>query len=301
MICNTQACPIWTDWTPWSACSLSCGSGTRSSERTCQFGKPRDVGCGGSATRSEDCNTQECPHPCVKRLDKMNFHGNDSIQFECPKGCLAKKENLWGSGIYTEHSSICAAAIHDGRIKDAAGGSVTVYKLVGMMSYIGILRNKIRSKPFKNFERSFAFEDAGGTFTVYKLGGMKSYLGTLRNGITSTKYNKFSGSFAFEDWCKKQADQLTLWKGTSAHFLCPPGCGNKEEINLWGSYPYTGDSYICAAALHHGVITDETGGPVIVTKTWGPKSYKGSKKNGITSKTRDGSCLKPFRVEQNIQ
>nr|CAB3266608.1 SCO-spondin-like [Phallusia mammillata] len=61
MICNTQACPIWTDWTPWPACSLSCGSGTRSSERTCNFGIPGDIGCEGSATRSEDCNTQECP------------------------------------------------------------------------------------------------------------------------------------------------------------------------------------------------------------------------------------------------
>nr|CAB3262673.1 uncharacterized protein LOC100181691 [Phallusia mammillata] len=54
---------------------------------------------------------------CIKQGGQIRFpDGQDSIQFACPKGCLAKAKLLWGSGIYTDNSYICAAAIHDRRI-----------------------------------------------------------------------------------------------------------------------------------------------------------------------------------------
>nr|CAB3262675.1 uncharacterized protein LOC100181691 [Phallusia mammillata] len=139
--------------------------------------------------------------PCVKRVDEMKFHGQKFIIFLCPKGCIAHVGRLWGSGIYTDDSYICAAAIHDGRIT-STGGIVTVYKLAGMDSYIGVRRNKIDSKPKE----------------------------------------KFKGSFAFEDMCVKQVDQINFHHKNSFQFpfACPKGCSAKKG-ELWGSGIYTDD------------------------------------------------------------
>jgi len=40
----------------------------------------------------------------------------------CPKGCAASKQIIIGSQIFYKTSSVCKAAIHDGKIKDKEGG-----------------------------------------------------------------------------------------------------------------------------------------------------------------------------------
>ena len=61
--CNTQACPLPVDggWSEFSACSVTCGGGTRT--RTCTNPVPANGGadCVGPAT--EACNTDPCPEP----------------------------------------------------------------------------------------------------------------------------------------------------------------------------------------------------------------------------------------------
>jgi hypothetical protein len=54
---------------------------------------------------------------------------------------------------------------------------------------------------------------------------------------------------------------------------------------VWGTDIYTLDSSICTAAVHAGKIKLESGGPVTIEMRPGEKSYKGSERNGIT--TRD--------------
>ena len=47
------------DWSSWKLgqCSVTCGGGTRQDTRTCSV--PGQ--CSGSATRTQNCNTQACP------------------------------------------------------------------------------------------------------------------------------------------------------------------------------------------------------------------------------------------------
>ncbi len=80
--------------------------------------------------------------------------------------------------------------------------------------------------------------------------------------------------------------------GITAETLCLCRAGGAASV--WGSGPYTGDSSICTAALHAGVV-DPSGGPVRVIPSAGLDSYEGSSANGVT--TRDwGSFGSSFDV-----
>jgi len=72
---NTNPCPIDGGYTDWSAskCSVTCGGGTQTLTRTCTNPPPSNGGkdCEGlgTAQKTEECNTQECPPPCTAGLD----------------------------------------------------------------------------------------------------------------------------------------------------------------------------------------------------------------------------------------
>ena len=52
----------WGSWQSWTACSNTCGGGSRSRQRTCSNLPPVNGGktCTGSSSESSECNTNEC-------------------------------------------------------------------------------------------------------------------------------------------------------------------------------------------------------------------------------------------------
>ena len=64
-------------------------------------------------------------------------------------------------------------------------------------------------------------------------------------------------------------------------YLCSCFAGQATG-SVWGSGPYTGDSVICAAAVHSGVI-GAGGGAVSVHVEAGRNSYTGSTRNGVAT------------------
>ncbi|XP_060065515.1 hemicentin-1-like [Ylistrum balloti] len=54
---------IWTDWQPWSACSVTCGNGTVIRSRNCDNPPPSFGGndCEGSASDTQNCTLTHCP------------------------------------------------------------------------------------------------------------------------------------------------------------------------------------------------------------------------------------------------
>ena len=150
---------------------------------------------------------------------------------------------VWGSGPYTDDSSICAAARHAGVI-GPNGGMVGVTGTAGQDSYAGSSANGITTSSYGQWGASFVFgKPATGTPSC-----PSDFVQHRGSGNTLT--------------CECAAGQIT---GT-----------------VWGSGPYTDDSSVCAAARHAGVIGGQ-GGRVTVQATPGLDGYGGSTANGIST------------------
>nr|XP_014342845.1 PREDICTED: SCO-spondin [Latimeria chalumnae] len=80
--CNLQGCDeskVWSEWSPWSACTVTCGGGEQMRTRTCL-----QLECQGLPVQSKACNTQVCFEVgCpVDRLYRECLNGEG-----CPYSC----------------------------------------------------------------------------------------------------------------------------------------------------------------------------------------------------------------------
>ncbi|XP_078661576.1 polycystin-1-like protein 2 [Branchiostoma floridae x Branchiostoma belcheri] len=76
---NTYVDGGWSDWSPWSACSVTCGVGTQTRDRTCTNPSPANggAGCYGLDQETQDCDTEVlCPGVNVA-LGKAAFQTSD--------------------------------------------------------------------------------------------------------------------------------------------------------------------------------------------------------------------------------
>ena len=157
--------------------------------------------------------------------------------------------SVWGSGIYTHDSSVCAAARHAG-VVTTMGGVVRLRAAPGQPRYAGSLRRGVMTADWGRFDGSFLF-----TSPVVATDGPGA-----------------------DAQCPANVAAL---RGTSRNFTCqcPP---QQMAGQVWGSGVYTDDSSPCLAAIHAGII-GASGGEVTLAPLPGRASYAGSAKNGITS------------------
>lgn len=71
----------------------------------------------------------------------------------CPPHGVAG--SVWGTDVYTDDSSVCAAAVHAGMISLSDGGVFTVSNGPGRDRFIGTSRHGITSNEFARYEGSF--------------------------------------------------------------------------------------------------------------------------------------------------
>jgi hypothetical protein len=151
--------------------------------------------------------------------------------------------SVWGTDLYTLDSSLCRAALHAGVIKPA-GGSVTVYPLPGAASYDGSLRNEVQTMDYGAYAQSFGF----------------------RADVAIPKVPRCS------------SDVFEAGKAVT----CQCRAEDTQSGGVYGTDFYTGDSSVCRAALHAGVIPAD-GGTLKVTAGPGRPSYAASERNGVKS------------------
>lgn len=173
----------------------------------------------------------------------------DTVEIECDPG--GAEANVWGTNVYTDDSSICTAAVHQGLI---------------------------------------TFDD-GGTVTIEIAEGEAEYIGSDANGVTTSSYGAWSGSFVFPDADPLDVAATIDWGRSARFYAdrddteftvdCEPG---GTPGNVWGTGTFTDDSSICTAAVHDGLITNADGGEVRFRLVPGQDSYSGSEANGVLSK-----------------
>jgi len=78
------------------------------------------------------------------------------IDFSCPAGGNTSA-TVWGTGLYTDDSAICPAAVHAGRITAYSGGTATIRVEAGQSSYTGTTSNGVTTLSFASWPRSFTF------------------------------------------------------------------------------------------------------------------------------------------------
>jgi hypothetical protein len=177
------------------------------------------------------------------------------VAYRCPANGTAG--SVYGTGFYTDDSSVCSAAVHKGLITLASGGNVTI---------------KISA-------------------------GRPNYVGSTRNGITSSTYGAWSGSYSFVVTSTPKAasgpilDGGRTWGATASAFQsktgnryrysCPPAGKLGPVI---GTKVYSTSSSVCSAAVHVGQISVTQGGNVVILIQAGQSSYSGTFKNGVASK-----------------
>jgi hypothetical protein len=165
---------------------------------------------------------------------------------------------VWGTDLYTDDSSIAAAAVHAGMITAQNGGTVTIEIREGAPSYKGSSRNGVNSQNYGSWSGSFVFVSGSTTGTAQVIPA-----------------NTLPGNWA------TQADTYRGKNGQRYTFSFPGG--GTLSSRVWGTDLYTDDSSIASAAVHAGLISVQNGGTVTIEIRAGAPGYLGSTRNGVTS------------------
>ncbi len=75
----------------------------------------------------------------------------------------SREGTVWGTGVYTDDSSVAAAAVHAGILRDGQRGQVKIKILPGQGHYTGSTRNGITSDSWESWQGSFQFVRDRGT------------------------------------------------------------------------------------------------------------------------------------------
>ncbi len=182
-----------------------------------------------------------------------NNNTGDAETLTCRCDVTDPLNTVWGSGPFTNDSSICTAAVYAGLLSAQGGhytGTVTLNRSPGCESYPASTQNGVTTQSYASWGSSYFFPGAGD--------------GTC------------AGSVAGVDACpigmSGQGDSLT----------CACSAEATTVGSIWGTNVYTDDSAICKAALHSGAI-GPGGGIVQVMRAPGMKAYPASTANGVES------------------
>jgi hypothetical protein len=184
-----------------------------------------------------------------------NLVGQSGSRFEYVCPAYGRLDQVWGTNVYTDDSSVCTAAVQAGLITVADGGLVTIEHLPGQPSYTGSTANGVTSNGYGSWTGSFQLigADKGGSAAGVKMGGGS----WTANAITFQ--GKYSSKFLF---------------------ICPAG---GRIGTVWGTNIYTDDSSVCTAAVQVGLLTAANGGETTIEMRPGQNSYTSFKAHGVTT------------------
>lgn len=129
--------------------------------------------CGGSEDKAADTGTLDTADDTDSDTDTdtdsaatdwyttaIDLVPDGSIGVQVSGTCPARGADgagtVWGTGTYTDDSSVCAAAVHDGRIT-TDGGDFTIETREGLSAYTSSTANGVTTEEYGEWNRSFVF------------------------------------------------------------------------------------------------------------------------------------------------
>jgi hypothetical protein len=197
-----------------------------------------------------------CAKPCPEKLS-----GDVPSSCACAGSATGP---VWGSGIYTTDSNVCAAAQHAGAI-GPGGGTAKPRSAAGCPAYVGSAANGVTTSSWGSYQGSFFFDGHGDGKcppAPPPPPPAAAPAGVAPGGECPATINRFEGY------------------ATAQEFACT--CPATSGGSIYGTGVYTTDSSLCAAAVHAGA-APPTGGPVKAIKAAGCSKYVTTSANGITS------------------
>lgn len=261
-------------------------------------------------------------------ISLSTFRGAERQSFYVVVICN-KGGSVWGDSVYTDDSSLGAAAVHAGLGFEGRKAFLRVTILPGQEAYVGVERNGVKSSNYTTFNGSFAIEHGDPTLRsgfgalppsasnllndfynapaasdsatrgeriIKKLEDLQSYyarLGKLNEALAIREILKMIGAKASN--AISEAVNLTQYRGQHGKVLYFEVIG-RTSGTVYGQGTYTDDSDLATAAVHSGILKPGEKGRVKVTILAGQSQYVGTSANGITSREFsewEGS----FRVE----
>ena len=109
------------------------------------FDAARDGGADGATPLAATWGSTAQVHRCLV---------GSSFLYACPAG--GPLGRAWGTGAYTDDSSICTAAVHAGKLDMIAGGVITLEMQAGAASYLGSTAFGVTTSDYGAWTCSFA-------------------------------------------------------------------------------------------------------------------------------------------------
>jgi hypothetical protein len=108
---------------------------------------------------AETGGSLEHPIPAPENLTGFRDRVGKSLFFKVPG---ASGGTIWGSGIYTDDSSLATAAVHAGILQPGQSAVLKATILPGQKHYDADMKNNVLSQEYNKFEGSFKLELAPG-------------------------------------------------------------------------------------------------------------------------------------------
>jgi hypothetical protein len=132
-----------------SSTSTTSGASTSSTSSTTTTG-PGTTAAGGTPPAADVERTDP-----TWALNAVEYRGQDGRRVAVTCAANGTPGSVWGSGPYTDDSSICTAGTHAGVITQAAGGRVVVEIRPGEPTYQGTQANGVTSSDYGSWSGSY--------------------------------------------------------------------------------------------------------------------------------------------------
>lgn len=150
-------------------------------------------------------------------------------------------------------------------------------------------------------------------FITYAIAWLLAFVLVLRQGLQASEVSGYGTPSEIAcgttywlsgNQCGTDGNDCRPFSGSGFAFKCPASCGSYQVLNpravgdqeiVYSTYViggpsdsdnttfYRGDSYICTAAIHAGVVTDKNGGCGVVNLIGRQTNFVSSTSNGISS------------------